>query len=183
MQKRNIFILLGILLMVSNCSNYEYFPDMHYSPSVNFQQYDEIGKRNSTFTIPQNTVKYQAKSYSLSNKEEDYTKAESLTNPYSKNKDLLKLGKEKYRAYCAHCHGLTGLGDGPIKQKWSGILPIVSTKDNETVPPMNWGEGRIYHVIRVGIRSMPAHASQMRDVDMWSVARYVKELQKNKGVR
>ena len=183
--KKIVFLLILLtLLLTQNCSNYEYFPDMHYSFAVKSQQHDELGNRNGTFTIPANTIAYKSSVYSLKNDPEDYNKAESLKNPYLNTANLLELGKSKYNAYCSHCHGLSGYGDGPVKAKWSGILPIVkSTTSTKEVPAMNWAEGRIYHVIRVGIRSMASHASQMREIDMWAVAHYVKNLQKNGGAK
>lgn len=62
-------------------------------------------------------------------------------------------GTEMYRAYCANCHGLKGMGDGPIATDLKVAVPDLTqlAKQNKGVFP----EARVAQVIRgeVGART------------------------------
>ena len=153
-------------------------PDMHYSPAINPQEYDMIGKRAGNLMPPEGTIPYKASIYTLNNMESDYKKMEPLLkDPFDKvTSETIKQGKEKYRIYCSPCHGLSGKGDGPVKKKWAGIRPLVQVPGVD-VPPIKWPVKQIYHVIEVGIRSMQGYSEQIRTKDKWAIAHYVKYLQ------
>ena len=167
------------------CRDLQYFPDMHYSPAVDAQKADPIGGRMGNMLPPENTIPYKGSNYSLTNALDDHPKADfMLKDPLpsiESQETTLKRGKAQYNIYCSPCHGLTGKADGPIQKKWPAILPLVRVEDkNVDVPPLRWGLGRIYHVIRVGIRSMGSYASQVKEDDRWRIAHYVKYLQTQK---
>ncbi len=180
-KKINFGLLFALIFFNFNqCREYEYFPDMAYSPAVDAQQEDEIGKRKGNFLPPENTIPYKKYPYKLKNSLEDYPKADIiLKSPYKKiGQELLQRGKMQYDIYCSPCHGLQGKGDGSIKKKWAGILPLVEVEGKKP-PPLDWGVGRISHVIRVGIRSMQGYASQIKEENIWAISHYVKYLQRN----
>ena len=174
-----IVIILSFTLF-TGCREYAYFLDMHYSPAVDAQKQDSIGNRKGNFLPPENSVPYKASVYPLTNSLSDYPKADFiLRSPFENRKEnnwVLNRGKDQYRIYCSPCHGLTGKGDGPVQAKWLAIRPIVPVEDRD-VPPLKWGFRRIYHVIRVGIRSMQGYASQITEENRWAIAHYVKYLQ------
>ena len=167
-------------LFIAGCREYAYFVDMYYSPAVDAQEEDFVGGRPGNFEPPENTLPYKGTRYTLTNSLQDYPKADFvLKSPFKNGKstDVLLKGKDQYRIYCAPCHGMTGRGDGSIKKKWPSIRPLVEMEGVD-VPPTKWGTGRIYHVIRVGIRSMQSYSSQITEENMWAISHYVKYLQK-----
>ena len=175
-------LLVIFLMCFGGCRDLQYFPDMHYSTAIDAQKADPIGQRKGNMLPPENTIPYKASGYSLTNALDDYPRADwVLKDPLSGVEDkkiILEQGGFKYDIYCAPCHGLTGKGDGPIQKKWVTIRPLVRVEGkNVDVPALRWGTGRIYHVIRVGIRSMGSYASQIKDEDRWRIAHYVKYLQ------
>ena len=62
-------------------------------------------------------------------------------------------GSEMYRAYCASCHGITGLGNGPVAAHLKGAVPDLTTlaKQNKGVFP----KAHVSQVIQgeVGVRT------------------------------
>lgn len=95
-----------------------------------------------------------------------------LKNPLPETAEVTEEGKVLFGRYCWHCHGDTGLGDGPVGKKFKGVTPYNSraVKDKP--------EGHIFHVITHGKGRMGAHASQVSVEDRWKIVRYVQTLQK-----
>ena len=179
------FLFLSFLGSFLSCRDFQYFPDMHYSPAVDAQKADPIGGRLGNMLPPENTIPFKATSYPLTNALDDYPRADLiLKDPLRDSEDrkfTMEMGKKQYNIYCSPCHGMTGKGDGAIQKKWAAIRPLVKVEGKDIdVPSLKWGVGRIYHVIRVGIRSMGSYASQIREKNRWRIAHYVKYLQKQR---
>ena len=179
-QKNKLLVFSFLLSALLGCREYAYFLDMHYSPAVDSQKQDAIGNRAGNLLPPENTIPYKGSHYALTNALSDYPRADLiLKSPFEDPTDaqVLDRGKEQYRIYCSPCHGLSGAGDGTVQAKWPSIRPLVAVEGRE-VPPLEWGVGRVYHVIRVGIRSMQGYATQIKEENRWAIAHYVKHLQK-----
>jgi mono/diheme cytochrome c family protein len=71
-------------------------------------------------------------------------------------------GQEEFRMHCAACHGLSGLGDGPIGQSLKTPAPNLAliTQRNGGLFPFQ----RIYEIIE-GSAVVSAHGS--RDMPLW----------------
>jgi mono/diheme cytochrome c family protein len=74
----------------------------------------------------------------------------------------IAVGKEEFRLRCAACHGLTGLGDGPVGQLLKTPAPNLAllAQRNSGAFPFQ----RVYDIIdgRIGL---DAHGS--RDMPIW----------------
>ena len=95
-----------------------------------------------------------------------------LKNPMPDTPEILAEGKELYTAYCSHCHGKKGDGQGKVGLIYGGVVNYKSRS------AQNWTEGYIFHVITHGIRRMWPHSSQINPVERWKIVRYVQRLQK-----
>lgn len=95
-----------------------------------------------------------------------------LSNPEPLTQVNLQRGKFIYEAFCLSCHGDGGDGDGPLIPKYPNPPSFHSTR-LKAMP-----DGRMFHVITLGRRDMPAHGSQIEVADRWRLIRYVRELQK-----
>lgn len=73
----------------------------------------------------------------------------------------LDFGKREYESKCASCHGVSGKGDGPIRELLTKSPPdlTVEAKNNGGVFPME----RLYKVIEGA--DVPAHGG--RDMPVW----------------
>jgi mono/diheme cytochrome c family protein len=79
------------------------------------------------------------------------------------------VGQEEFRQHCAACHGLTGLGDGPIGQNLKTPAPNLAT-----IAQRNGGKfpfQRVYEVID-GRVVLEAHGT--RDMPLWG-SRYMRD--------
>jgi mono/diheme cytochrome c family protein len=93
-------------------------------------------------------------------------------------------GRERFRIYCAPCHGLAGEGDGITSERalaredspgWVKPLPLHSQGVREQ--PV----GKIFNTMTNGIRTMPAYASQIAPRDRWAIIVYVLALQRSQN--
>jgi mono/diheme cytochrome c family protein len=99
----------------------------------------------------------------------DLALANSLTNPVSLTPEILEEGKGLYVRYCAHCHGESGQGDGPVNSAYKGVANLTAGQV-ATV-----SEGHIFHVITYGKGRMWPHRSQVDPQSRWKIAHYVKQ--------
>jgi mono/diheme cytochrome c family protein len=106
----------------------------------------------------------------------------NLVSPLDSSAVILTEGKLMYEAYCQHCHGAKGEGDGKVATGVKvdgvekGVYPGVANLKAPIYASIT--EGHIFHVITNGAGLMGSHGSQVSEVDRWKIARYVKSLQK-----
>ena len=156
-------------------------PDMDQQPRVNAQTASPIfldgrGMRNYVEgTVPRGGAQTDT-GY--------YTGAEGETwvsNPVKIDMDLLKRGQERFNIYCTACHGMDGMGKGPIAVRAQNL------REPNWVPPLSLTDatvieredGHIFNTITNGIRNMPAYGDQIHVEDRWAIVAYVRALQKS----
>ena len=180
--KHKITIILGLCSLIgvtscgkkdSNSPGIEYMPDMYRSPSVevynaNDMYADSLGSRKPVAgTIPRGFMPYM-----YTNDSTGYGAAgRELKNPIALTPAVLKEGEELYGKFCVHCHGATGMGDGPVAAKLPGAPPAYSGGLK------NLPEGKIFHTITYGKGLMGSHASQLSQEERWKLVHYVQKLQ------
>lgn len=175
-------------IVVASCSKdpqspgYEYMPDMYRSVGSESYQPSKVFANGANAQTPvEGTVPYQfdrskilnVLPYTLTNDEAGYAASVSLVNPIPFSEAVLEEGKTLYMNNCSHCHGKTGLGDGPIGQKQPALMPPAYNADLKDRPA-----GQIFHVITYGRNMMGPHASIVSKIDRWKIVHYVQSLQK-----
>jgi len=165
----------------------EFAPNMYHSEayepvtviedSVNFPEaYNAMpgNEGNGNLKLPvANTIKRGFVPYTIAKDSLAYAAA-TLVNPLVLNDQVLAEGEVLYGRFCAHCHGETGGGDGPVNDKLKGVANL-SGGQLVTI-----SEGHIFHVITRGKGRMLQHASQIDANDRWKIAHFVKvKLQNN----
>lgn len=104
---------------------------------------------------------------------------EALPNPNPPTLASLENGRTQFNVYCAPCHGVGGLGDGPVagppygKGPFVGVLPIAGPVGKALVGART--DGHIYTVIGQGIRRMPNYR-RIPSSDRWDIVNYVRYL-------
>jgi len=104
------------------------------------------------------------------------------------NAAFLERGQEKFNVYCYPCHGLNGLGEGPVHRRatalvnqqgnpsgtvWTPPANLSDTKfDNEQYP-----NGKLFNTITDGANNMAGYGSQISVEDRWAIVAYVRALQ------
>ncbi len=100
------------------------------------------------------------------------------TLPFPLDRTVLERGQDRYKIYCAPCHGLVGDGRGMIVQR--GFSP----------PPKFWDKtvleaplGHYFDVITHGHGAMYGYASRIPPRDRWCIATYIRALQLSQNAR
>jgi mono/diheme cytochrome c family protein len=94
--------------------------------------------------------------------------------PFALDAAVMARGRVAYDAFCSHCHGLTGGGDGVVVQRGYTKPPVLY---DERVKGL--AAGHIFDVITSGFGAMPDHASQIKVTDRWAIVAYVRALQRS----
>ncbi|WP_114942929.1 c-type cytochrome [Microvirga calopogonii] len=87
-------------------------------------------------------------------------------------RDLLARGEERFRAFCAPCHGTSGRGDGTVV---SHGFPPPSSYHEERLRAL--APEQIVQVITHGKGRMFSYADRVLPEERWAIAHYVKDLQ------
>ena len=103
--------------------------------------------------------------------------------------EMLKRGRERFNIYCSMCHGYSGFGDGIVNQRAMEAMsnadgPIYGTawvqaKSLHDPEVVDQPVGQIFNTITHGIRNMAGYGAQIPPRDRWTIAAYVKALQKS----
>lgn len=180
-------LLLGLLLLLSpvvtlvgcnggkNMTNIELMQDMMDQTSIKSQDWDpNKGDKVQMRMPPEGTVPRGFTPYKYATDPEGAEK--NLANPYAgdMSADMMERGKKHFTIYCAVCHGPSGTGDGPVRDKMPVKPPsLLSDKVR------NYKDGRIFHIMTAGQGVMLSYASQITDPNnRWAVVNYVRHLQK-----
>jgi mono/diheme cytochrome c family protein len=92
--------------------------------------------------------------------------------PVAIDMKLLERGQDRYRIYCAPCHGQAGRGDGMIVRR--GYRPPPSFHiDRLRAQPA----GYYFDVMTAGFGAMPDYADKLSVADRWAIVAYVRALQ------
>lgn len=116
--------------------------------------------------------------------ENDIVAQNALANPRPMSLDSLENGRVQYDIYCATCHGMTGLGDGPVsatgelRGPFAGVFAVAGP--GSMVKLQKLSDGRIYAAIRYGKRRMPSYKRIPSD-DRWDIVNYVRYLNGQTG--
>jgi mono/diheme cytochrome c family protein len=109
-------------------------------------------------------------------------KAAAVKNPVPATAQSVTAGRGLYNKNCRHCHGLKGLGDGPL-------APKNPKPSNLTDDMWDHGstDGEIYAVIWNGA---PAKDSEMkpmkgtlRETDVWNIVNFVRSIGPKAGAK
>ncbi|MCF8415359.1 MAG: cytochrome c [Crocinitomicaceae bacterium] len=106
---------------------------------------------------------------------DEYTAAASDMNPLKitaeNSEELLKSGKTLYTAYCQHCHGEKGDGNGPMVLSGAYVgVPNYTERAAKS-------DGQLFYSIYYGLNAMGGHSSQLNKKEIWTLVHYVRKFQ------
>ncbi|MCC6422292.1 MAG: cytochrome c [Phycisphaerales bacterium] len=172
-----LILLIGGWMLRPDYSrrNYDFLPDMAYSPAYaslsanpNFPD-GKTEQRPVPGTIAQGYPPFHYKATP-----EDARRAGlELTNPFPSTDALaLQRGATVYSIYCQACHGATGAGDGTVVQRGFPPPPSLLADNARQIK-----DGQMYHLITLGQNNMPSYAAQVMRDDRWKVILFIRSLQ------
>ncbi len=92
--------------------------------------------------------------------------------PVPVTKELVDRGQERFKIYCAVCHGPTGNADGMIVRR--GFSPPPTYHDDRL---RNAPVGHFFDVITNGWGKMNSYAAAVQPADRWAIIAYIRALQ------
>jgi mono/diheme cytochrome c family protein len=104
-------------------------------------------------------------------------KAAAVKNPIKPTRDSIQKGRQQYQRACRHCHGASGVGDGPL-------APKNPSPANLTDDTWEYGssDGEIFAIISNGVggnSEMKGQRSEMTATDMWNIVNYLRSIGPN----
>ena len=169
------------LLMIGNMGCWEqwsstWFPQMKRQPAVQAFENTGVAGHPQGFTPPEGTVPTDGLLAPPTTVIDDALVeattipdevANAIVNPVPNDLRSLENGKKTFDSFCAPCHGVTGLADGPVAKVFLGVLPLVVSKART--------DGHIYTTIEYGRRRMPAYG-RLTLQERWDIVNYVRYL-------
>jgi mono/diheme cytochrome c family protein len=172
--------LAAVAVTVNSCGprgnqpNVEIIQDMMVQPAVKAQRYDESFVHGISEQVPpEHTVPVGFTPYIYGY---DADRAEKeLKNPLTgqMSPEVLNVGQKYFETNCMACHGMKGLGNGPVSLKMPVAVPsLMSDKIRK------WSDTRIFHTITMGQGVMGSYATHIPEKYRWQVVNYVRFMQK-----
>ena len=153
-----------------------WWPQMKWQKSVQAFEQTEQPSAPAGFIPPEGTIPFGQQP---TTRQMPLAETELLQNPRAASLVSLENGKRNFEVFCGPCHGLTGLGDGPVagppfgKGPFLGVLPIAGPVGGQISKAFS--DGHIYTVISQGIRRMPSYGRIPSD-SRWDIVNYVRYL-------
>ena len=92
--------------------------------------------------------------------------------PFPVTAEVMERGRERYRIFCAVCHGQLGYGDGKLVERGFTKPPSFHEERLVQAPA-----GYFVTIIANGYGAMPDYAAQVSPHDRWAITAYIRALQ------
>lgn len=95
--------------------------------------------------------------------------------PVPVTEKLLRRGKDRFEAFCMHCHGMAGDGKGMIAQRGFTLARPVGNYNTDRMRKMP--VGHFFDVITNGYGAMFPFNARIKPEDRWAIVAYIRALQ------
>lgn len=102
----------------------------------------------------------------------DLARDAAAKNPPEVTLALLTRGQDRFDAFCAPCHGVSGYGDGMVVQRGFPHPPSFFSQRLLAVDVRHF-----YNVQTKGFGVMYSYADRVSEEDRWAIAAYIRALQ------
>lgn len=157
---RRFYLILFLLVLIPGLLvAWPWSQDMMNQPSIKPQE-------GVMTPFPVRSVPVGGYPTQVKNRLESYR----LANPVSATPESITRGHQFYAIFCTPCHGVSGVGDGPVGEKFP-VPPMDLTNDfiqHEAFD--NW----IFAMITFGGKLMPSYRNDLQTSERWDVVNYVR---------
>ncbi|GIW00438.1 cytochrome c [Roseiflexus sp.] len=166
--------LMAVVLLMTAC-HLEMYDQAKYKP----QQASEIfADGASARPLVEHTVargRLRIDATSTGRVDGDPNGAYVTTIPIRITPELLERGAQRYRIYCAVCHGVNGNGRGQV-----GLLLNPRPPSFYDQRLLDMPDGEYYDVLVNGRGTMYPYGYRVQSIsDRWAIVAHIRELQKN----
>lgn len=96
--------------------------------------------------------------------------AATIRNPVPATPASIERGKYFFEINCLVCHGATGLGDGPVGEKFDEKAPV----DLNDAYTQDQADGQIFFTLTRGRELMPFYRDALSPEERWDVINYIR---------
>jgi mono/diheme cytochrome c family protein len=182
-----VFVLTAVIQVDPSQPNYEFWPDMKYTPAWTAYEKNPNFADGRTLrtpvagTIARGELPHEelGNPYEIS-EVDDATltgdEREQRAEAQKRLSESIQRGGETYRIFCICCHGPSGAGDGPVSRRGLASPSLLSDKSRQLK------DLQLFEIVTKGYdtetwpNSMPPFAAQLTRERRWDVVNYVKEL-------
>jgi mono/diheme cytochrome c family protein len=160
-------------LAISGC-DYSLRQDMANQPyNRPLSPSDFFADGRSERSLIENTVAHGAPVNDVYNVAKDYA-----AYPLPVNEKLLQRGQDRYKIFCAPCHGLQGDGNGMAAVRGMKHPPSYHIDRLRQAP-----NGYFYDVMTNGFGAMYSYSERIPPSDRWAIIAYVRALQLSRNAK
>jgi mono/diheme cytochrome c family protein len=160
-------------LAISGC-DYSLRQDMANQPyNRPLSPSDFFADGRSERPLIENTVAHGAPENDVYNVAKDYA-----AYPLPVNEKLLQRGQDRYKIFCAPCHGLQGDGNGMAAERGMKHPPSYHIDRLRQAP-----NGYFYDVMTNGFGAMYSYSERIPPSDRWAIIAYVRALQLSRNAK
>lgn len=160
-------------LAISGC-DYSLRQDMANQPyNRPLSPSDFFADGRSERPLIENTVAHGAVGNDAYNVAKDYA-----AYPLPVNEKLLQRGQDRYKIFCAPCHGLQGDGNGMAAVRGMKHPPSYHIDRLRQAP-----NGYFYDVMTNGFGAMYSYSERIPPSDRWAIIAYVRALQLSRNAK
>jgi mono/diheme cytochrome c family protein len=160
-------------LAISGC-DYSLRQDMANQPyNRPLSPSDFFSDGRSERPLLENTVAHGALENDVYNVAKDYA-----GYPLPVNEKLLQRGQDRYKIFCAPCHGLQGDGNGMAAVRGMKHPPSYHIDRLRQAP-----NGYFYDVMTNGFGAMYSYSERIPPSDRWAIIAYVRALQLSRNAK
>jgi mono/diheme cytochrome c family protein len=94
----------------------------------------------------------------------------SIPNPVPATPESIERGQVFYETNCLVCHGVSGLGDGPVGEKFEEKAPV----DLNDAYTQDQADGQIFFTLTRGRELMPFYRDALSIEERWDVVNYIR---------
>jgi mono/diheme cytochrome c family protein len=106
----------------------------------------------------------------------------NLVNPVPADSASLARGEVLFDRFCSVCHGPQGMSAGSPMVQRMPPMALMNAFNLANGPSVQYVDGYIYGMIRVGRGLMPPYGHQVSHFDRWNLVNYVRQLQRDAGM-
>lgn len=153
---------LGLVLLLATCRSEDMFNQQKAAPWASFLFF----RHNMTMQPPApGTVARNAPDA-------------PVLQPQTISQATLQRGQERFRIYCAPCHGASGDGQGMIVQRSFPKPPVLFSDELIKAKAQHF-----YDVISHGKGVMYSYADRVAPADRWAIVAYIRALQRSQHAK
>jgi len=165
--RRSVLLTLTLLMVSPPCGAYPWDQDMVDQPSEKAQESIAPAGPGSVPIGGGEIVPLPTSDEESFDMKEA---AAAIQNPVTATDESIERGKYFYEINCLVCHGVEGIGDGPVGEKFVEKAPV----DLNDAYTQDQADGELFFTLTRGRVKMPFYRDALSESERWDVINYMR---------